>query len=177
MATSLFILHERSRALWFYTGDPVCVHCAKECSHVAYYVSDWNTQRPVHGLLCDHCAKEAMRLNRGSQEFRLVRLVSEIPLGAIPCFLSHHGFVSSQASVFDLATKPFRDETVVDRTKYAGRPGYTLDGEGEFLVGKDLSLLESERAWKRDPAALLAFHLDEQNILLPGKHNEQRLIE
>lgn len=147
MITCLWKFQKGSEVVWFFKGDPVCVHCGKE-TLIGFFLSSWSKKSVVNEFVCDGCAR--IRRNLYTQSFSLVHATVDVPPGSVPVVPQHPGLTnSSNMDVFEVATKNLGGESVVDRTRLSGRTHQALQEP------KVKTLLETTS----DVDGILDFHL------------------
>lgn len=168
MMKHLYSLQRGKESILFVVGKDHCDDCEKLLSGMVFHLYSKSAGEYV---FCGNCYRRVTPLTKlfTGAESRAALAVREIPVGALPV-LSPVGF-----SFGNPEDAPTQGVKIIDRTRRAGRPGYTLDPSVQ--IGKSEAALAIEDHWKNDVVSLLEFHADEDNILLPGNEEEQRLIE
>lgn len=179
MKPTLWSQKHNDQSIYFYCGDGICTQCQSRVDAEGIFVSSWG-RRTKHELFCFGCMRTLKERVYVSQERRVVRICNIPPRGALPVMLDFHGFQESKIGLFEAAmpgaTKQMHCDaagaTVIDRTKYAGRPGYTLDPAAQIgLSVHEVDMLES---WKKDDTKLLDFHREASPVVPDTKRLTQQ---
>lgn len=133
---------------------------------------------PSEWVLCMNCARnpknDYLRMAR-DPNLRVCLLVVELPHGAMPIVSPAEFMYRHTLNIIAKDDVPVR---VVDRTRRAGRPGYTLDGTE--TIGKPIAQIERE-AEKRfltfEEADAFLDDLRDATPILPEKKDDWRLLE
>ena len=165
MVRHLFKLHRHHTDLFFVVGKDLCDGCAKELPYQAFHITTADLPLQQEWLLCHHCMRAPPHTIRFSKqrEIRTVLLAQTPPAGSLPVLASAEYQYSQRLNLFTAVTpdgeKHIEADTagvqVVDRTRFAGRDGYTLSPDAQIGLRPDE--VDALDAWKEDTAALLEF--------------------
>lgn len=99
----------------------------------AFFMADWSVKgKAFQGLFCPACAPERKMLGIYKDVYPLTYL-SQYPPGVIPFLMNKPGLRPASLEVWS----PIKhDCSVIDKTRFSGRPEFTIDGPDDLSVGK-----------------------------------------